>query len=115
MIFEITIALFISLNMCFYFLLIKGSSMIPVLEKATIPASFAFPLLSIVVVACNEEKSIYDCIQNLKSQLYPNLEIILVNDRSTDNTGNIMNKVSMLDKRLRRIAAATSTTPHDRP
>ncbi|MFA9558590.1 glycosyltransferase family 2 protein [Evansella sp. AB-rgal1] len=46
--------------------------------------------VSIIVAAKNEEKDIKECLESLLNQLYKNMEIIIVNDRSTDNTGPII-------------------------
>jgi len=48
--------------------------------------------VSVIVAARNEEKIISVCIDSLKNLIYDNklLEIILVNDNSTDNTKNVM-------------------------
>jgi len=54
-----------------------------------------YPSLSIVVPACNEEESVEQTINRLLVQDYPNLEVIVVNDRSTDNTGIILEKLKM--------------------
>lgn len=45
------------------------------------------PLVSIVIAAKDEEKSIVQTLNSLINQKYENVEIIVVNDRSTDNTG----------------------------
>lgn len=50
------------------------------------------PKVSIVVPARNEGKKIEACLHALQQQTYPNLEIILVNDRSDDETGSVMQK-----------------------
>lgn len=58
--------------------------------------SFAadLPRLSIVVPARNEAEHIRACLTSLLSLDYPSLEVIAVNDRSTDATGTIMNEVA---------------------
>jgi len=48
------------------------------------------PMVSVIVPACNEEEHIEQALQALLAQDYPNLEIIVVNDRSTDTTGHIL-------------------------
>ena len=56
------------------------------------------PKVSIVIAMRNEENEVERLLQNLQSQIYPTdkLELILVNDHSTDNTLNILNS-SQLD------------------
>ena len=48
------------------------------------------PFVSILIPARNEERSIRECLESLTHQDYPNFEIIVVNDRSTDRTGEIV-------------------------
>ncbi len=59
-------------------------------SKTDIPPDFEFPRVSVIVSARNEERNIRRCIESLLKQDYPNLEIIAVNDRSTDRTGEIL-------------------------
>lgn len=50
--------------------------------------------LAIVVPACNEEESIEQALQSLIALDYDNYEVIAVNDRSTDRTAEIMDRVA---------------------
>ncbi len=51
------------------------------------------PRVAIIVPARNEENSIEQALQRLRALDYDNYEVIAINDRSTDRTGEIMNKV----------------------
>ena len=51
------------------------------------------PLISIVVPAKNEEKNIRNCVQSSLNQTYEQKEIIVVNDGSTDRTGEILDEM----------------------
>lgn len=59
-------------------------------------------LISIVVPVYNVENYLDACLFSIVNQTYRNIEIILVNDGSTDNSLNICNKYS-LDSRVRII------------
>jgi glycosyltransferase involved in cell wall biosynthesis len=61
------------------------------------------PLLSVVVAARNEEKQIEASILSQLEQTYKNVEWILVNDRSTDMTGTILEELTKIDPRLKVI------------
>ncbi len=51
------------------------------------------PLVSIIVPACNEAETIAPALATLVAQEYARLEIIVVNDRSTDATGEILREM----------------------
>ena len=52
------------------------------------------PRVSIIVPACNEEADIEQGLSGLLALDYDNYEVIAVNDRSTDRTGEIMDRVA---------------------
>ena len=54
------------------------------------------PHLAVIVPACNEEESIEATLRSLLGSTGIRLEIIAVDDRSTDRTGAVMDKVSAL-------------------
>lgn len=60
-------------------------------------------LISIVVAVYNVESYIASCIDSLLSQSYTNIEIILVDDGSTDCSGEICDFYSKKDKRIKVI------------
>ncbi|MGY3662873.1 MAG: glycosyltransferase family 2 protein [Roseburia sp. 1XD42-69] len=58
-------------------------------------------LVSIVVPVYNAEKYITNCINALQKQIYPNIEIILVDDGSRDKSLEICNMFAVNDKRIK--------------
>ncbi|MDV3955454.1 glycosyltransferase family 2 protein [Elizabethkingia anophelis] len=59
------------------------------------------PLISVLIPAYNAEKTIERCLVSLSQQTYPNFEIILINDGSTDQTLNNALKLANVDHRLK--------------
>ncbi|MCZ6835713.1 MAG: glycosyltransferase family 2 protein [Planctomycetota bacterium] len=59
-----------------------------------------WPKLSVIIPAHNEEAMIDRCVESLRTQAYPNLELIFVCDRCTDGTVEILRKHAALDDRL---------------
>jgi chlorobactene glucosyltransferase len=53
-----------------------------------------------LVPARNEEKNIRICLESLQKQDYPNFEIIVLDDNSTDDTAVIVNELAVKDKRI---------------
>ena len=53
-------------------------------------------LVSVVVTTKNEEKHIENCLKSVKVQTYPNIEIIVVDNNSTDRTKEIAKKYTHL-------------------
>lgn len=60
-------------------------------------------LISIIIPVYNVEKYLEKCVNSVLSQSYNNLEVILVNDGSTDNSLSICEKLSQTDKRIKVI------------
>ena len=58
------------------------------------PPDAALPSLTIVVPARNEEAEIEPALRSLLKLNYPQFEVVAVNDRSTDQTGSIMDRIA---------------------
>ena len=61
------------------------------------------PRVSLLVPARNEARSIEGCARGLLAQDYPDFEVIILDDESTDGTGEILARLASEDKRLRVI------------
>jgi chlorobactene glucosyltransferase len=61
------------------------------------------PLVSILVPARNEERNIIRCLRSLIRQDYPNFEIIVLDDNSTDQTAQIVNEYALKYGRIKLI------------
>ena len=73
----------------------------PILQpNETGPDRSELPSLTILVAAKDEQDNIGRCIEGLLVQDYPKLQIIIVNDRSDDRTGKIIDQYAARDSRL---------------
>lgn len=61
------------------------------------------PLISVIVPIYRSEEWLGRCISSIRSQSYPNLEIILVDDGSPDNSGKMCDEYASQDERIRAI------------
>jgi chlorobactene glucosyltransferase len=64
------------------------------------------PLISVCVPARNEERNIRACVEAILAQDYPSFEVIVLEDRSTDATGEILRQLAAQDDKLRVIQGA---------
>jgi cellulose synthase/poly-beta-1,6-N-acetylglucosamine synthase-like glycosyltransferase len=62
-----------------------------------------WPRLTVIVPACNEADEIEEAACTLLAQDYPDLELIFVDDRSTDITGQVIDKLAGRDGRVKAI------------
>lgn len=70
--------------------------------------------VSIIVPVYNVEKYIRRCLDSLVKQSYRNLEIILIDDGSTDNSGKICDQYEIKDKRFKVIHQKNAGLPSAR-
>lgn len=57
-------------------------------------------LISVIVPVYNVEKYLRKAVQSIQNQTYKNLEIMLINDGSTDSSGDICDELAELDSRI---------------
>lgn len=62
-----------------------------------------YPIISVCVAAFNVEEFIEKCLSSVSKQTLQNIEIIVVNDGSTDNTLHIIQQLAQQDKRIKII------------
>jgi hypothetical protein len=76
---------------------------VPHLDRISAPEPDVWPKLSVIIPACNEAQTIEAAIATILQQDYPNLEILLIDDRSADDTGRIIDAIAAADPRIRAI------------
>lgn len=70
------------------------------------------PLISIVIPARNEERNIPRLLDSLIVQNYRNIEILIINDQSTDRTEEILQSYAEKDKRIKLFTTSAGTVLH---
>ena len=76
---------------------------VPRLEEVSPPEPQCWPRLTVVVPARDEARDLEDAARTLLAQDYPDLEIILVDDRSTDGTSGIVDRLAAGDERVQAL------------
>ena len=61
------------------------------------------PAISLIIPLYNAEKYLRPCLDSAKNQTFEDIEIICINDGSTDNTADIVNEYVAEDSRFRLI------------
>lgn len=69
---------------------------------------------SIIIPVFNTENYLIECLQSIQQQTYQNFEVILVNDGSTDSSGQICDSFSAQDKRFITIHTPNFGVAHAR-
>jgi len=77
------------------------------LKPASEGAGGEAPRVSVLVPARNEEgRVLSECVRSILAQDYANFEVVAVNDRSTDATGQVLRRLALEDARLRVLEGA---------
>jgi len=98
--FYISTALFIGGIFIVYWL--HNQYHLDIIVTPTSPPANA-PLISVCIPARNEERNIRACVEAILGQHYPNFEIIVLEDRSTDATGDILASLAAQNDKLKVI------------
>jgi glycosyltransferase involved in cell wall biosynthesis len=75
------------------------------------PVSSPAPLVTILIPAKDEAQRIEACVAASLGQDYPNFEIIAIDDRSTDGTGEILDRLAAGERRLTALHVAAGELP----
>ncbi len=70
--------------------------------------------ISVIIPAYNAEQTIERCISSIQNQTHKNLEIIVVNDGSTDSTEDIVKYLQLCDERIKLISIPNGGVSHAR-
>jgi hypothetical protein len=105
--FETTLILLCGLWTLGFFYLFWARLRVPEFHRFQFSELKQWPSLSVVIPACNESANIEAAVESLLRQEYPNLEIILVDDRSNDGTGEIVDRLELRDPRIRALHIKT--------
>ncbi|MDQ2913608.1 MAG: glycosyltransferase [Chloroflexota bacterium] len=81
-----------------FVLLVRNRGAIPKLPA--VPEGSTLPTLSVVVPARDEAAAIGRALRSLVAQDYPGLEIVVVDDRSSDATGEVLREIAANDPRV---------------
>ena len=60
-----------------------------------------FSIVSVIIPLYNMEKYVRECLESVRNQIYPWVEVIVIDDGSTDASGSIADSYAALDSRFR--------------
>jgi glycosyltransferase involved in cell wall biosynthesis len=91
--------------------LTAGRRKMLLMKRPPQPIPGPLPRVTILVPAKDEGERIRGCIESFLYQDYPDLEVIAIDDRSTDNTGAVMDQMAGQNPRLRVLHVTEPPAP----
>lgn len=88
------------------FMAVRSIRSIPQLVQVRSPEPESWPKVSVIIPACNEERTLPGAAEKLLALDYPALELVFVNDRSTDGTGAVIDQLAARDEHIRAVHVA---------
>jgi glycosyltransferase involved in cell wall biosynthesis len=82
-------------------LMVRAIRSMPVLLKTNPPEPAEWPKVSVILPGRNEADKIEAALRSRMSDNYPNLELIMVEDRSTDSTPQIVDRLAAENPKLK--------------
>lgn len=95
----------------FAFVMIKGRKRMRILVRPAPAVPQPPPKVSVLIPAKDEAQQIERCVASVLAQDYANFEVIVIDDRSTDGTGQILDRISEQDARLKVVHLAEGSLP----
>lgn len=82
-------------------ILIRVDRRVPRLDQLSEEEREDWPRVSVIITACNEEAGLEAAVRDRLAEDYPELEFVLVEDRSTDGTPEIARRLAQEDPRIK--------------
>lgn len=89
-----------------------GHALLSRMTTATLPAINTGPLITVIMPAWNAQNTILYTARSIRNQTWRPLELIIVDDASTDGTWEVMKKLAAADKRIKILRNSVNVGPY---
>ena len=94
------------MSVLFGIALVKGRKRMMLVQRPAMALPMRALRVSILVPARNEGERIGECLRSVLGQDWPDMEVVTIDDRSSDGTGQVMDELSREDRRLKVVHIA---------